>query len=227
MSHKEKLDKLITKHYDYFLDISNNITRRLKKDKYDLLHEVFASLYTKLETSNEYLKSDTDFRKYVNRCLGQLFHWKKNERYAHQKDNNLFTWQPYNCPIDLGDKTFTGELDRDDFDLKPEYVDRQSEQLIYLNAENTNQITKLFLEDMFLNDIPIEKGLMVNKIKDAAKTLDLLEYQIFDMYYLQELSCADIHKEMNKHKKRTMGYHYILNLKKQVQKKIINQLTWE
>lgn len=225
---KQLLDQLITKHYQYLLGVAINITRRSNKTdlEYNLLHEVVITLYKRLDEHNEFLKTDLDFKKYVTKCLKQFFDWQKNMRHYNKKDNALFSWEPYECNmVNQAEREGNNYHDGDVRYLTPKNeIDNKAEELIYLNAENTNHITKLFLEDMLLNDIPIEKGLMVNKIKDVAKTLDLLEYQIFDMYYLQELSCLEIHAEMNKHKKRSMGYHYILNLQKQVKQKIIDKL---
>ena len=70
---KEQLDLHINNNYDYLLKIASNITQRQKKadQKYNLLHEVFISLYDRIEKHNEYVKSDLDFKRYVTKYLKQ------------------------------------------------------------------------------------------------------------------------------------------------------------
>lgn len=229
----ELLNDYFSKHYQYLLSIAKQITYRHVKCnrnefKHNLLHEVYLSMASRISKHSkhsEFLKSETDFKKYTTHYLKQFFVWQRNLRFINKKDNALFTYeQPYDDAI-----VHVGlSRDRNDeiVDKPNELTDEKAEQLIYLNAENTDDITKMFLTDLILNDIDIEKGMMVNKIKSVAKTLDLIEYQIFDMYFLQELSCLDIYNELKSTNKNYMSYLSIRKKQKEVKQKIIDKLKW-
>jgi hypothetical protein len=214
MANKQKLDLLLSTHYLYLLNVSANITSRQRStdQKYNLLHEVILSLYGRLNDHCEYLSSDTDFKKYTTKYLKQFYTWSKNIKHNTKKDNALFTFQPT-----------SEELATHNFYID-EMSDNNIEALIYLEAENVNKQTKMFLKDLLSNDIPIDKGLMVNKIKHAASTLSLSDRQIFDMYYLQDLNCLDIYLELKRTNTKPIGYHSILKRQKSVKQQIIDLL---
>lgn len=215
---KESLDTLLNKNYQYLLTVSNNITRRQKKvdQKYNLLHEVIIQLYDKIESSNEYLKSDADFLAYTTKYLKQFYQFKKNARYNRKKDNVLFTYEP----------SYEDDTNESKFYLEKE-VDDKAEELIYLEAENTSYITKIFLKDLVLNDISINTGMMVNKIKEVAKqVLTFEEKLIFEYYYINELNCLQIYNELKRTNKKTMAYLKILKLQKRAKQKIVDNLKW-
>lgn len=222
MSNKEKLDEYLKTNYDYLLNVAHNITSRQRKcdQKYNLLHEVILNMYDRLENHYDFLNSDLDFKRYTAKYLKQYYIWERNKKHTRKKDNHIFTYQP------SYDELNTSNFYLEELSDTNDSIDNITEQLIYLNAENTNEVTKLFLTDMLSNGIPIEKGMMVNRIKDVAKSLDLMEYQIFDMYYLQELNCLEIFKEMRQHNPQSMSYLNLLAKQKEVKQKIINKLQW-
>lgn len=202
-------------NYNHLLSVSTNITSRNKKvdQKFNLLHEVYVSVYNRLDNHYVFLKSETDFVKYFTRYLKQYYEWSKQVKHRDKKDNTLFTYQPTEDEVKLSDFY--------------DQVDDKAEQIVYIEAENTNTITKLFLKDMLLNDIPLDKGFLVNKIKDVAKNfLDAIDYQIFDLYYLQEMNCREIYTEFKKENDQCLGYKDILARHKTVKNKIIENLKW-
>ena len=216
-NHKQKLDTYVTNHYDYLLQVSTNITSRNRSgdQKHNLLHEVLLMMYEKVKDKNEYLKSEDDFKRYATTYLKQYFTWMKNNKHNFKKDNNIFTYQPSYEDINVSN-FYIEELE-----------DNNAEKLIYIEAENVNDVTKLFLKDLQSNHISIDKGLMVNKIKDVAKQiLDLAEYNLFDLYYLQEMDCLSIYKELKRTNNKPMAYLNILKKQKQIRKKIQENLKW-
>jgi hypothetical protein len=216
--HKERLDTLITENYQYLLQVSNNITTRQRNvdQKYNLLHEVILQLYDKIDRQNEFLKSKDDFRAYVTKYLKQFYTFQKNTKYTRKKDNNLFTYEP----------SFEDDNNQSKFYLE-EKCDTKVEDIIYIEAENTNDITKLFLKDLILNDISIDVAMMVNKIKSVAKNvLTFEENLVFDLYYIQEFNCLEIYNELKRTNKKTMAYLKILKIQKRVKTKIKENLKW-
>ena len=216
-NYKQKLDKYVNSHYDYLLGVSSNITARNRfgDQNQNLLHEVLLLMYEKVKLKNEYLDNDDTFKKYTTTYLKQYFTWTKFNKHNQRKDNNIFTYRP--SPEDVDISNFYLE----------EIADDNSERLIYIEAENVNDITKLFLKDLEANHINIEQGLMVNKIKDVAKQiLDPAEYNLFDLYYLQEMDCLAIYKELKRTNNKPMAYLNILKKQKQIRKKLQDNLKW-
>ena len=208
---KNKLNGLIQLNHDRLVRIAINITKN--KDKaHSLLHEVVLSMHDKIDTSSEYLSSETDFMKYATRHLKNTDMWQKNNAFNFRKDTNLYTYRPSHEDVDIHD-LYTEEAE-----------DETAEQLVYIDAENTSDVTKLFLKDMLSNSIPVEKGLYVNRIRDAVMKLDIEEREMFELFYVRELTCLDIHKHLNNLSPTPIGYHRLLALQKQVRKKILEMI---
>lgn len=217
MSNKNLLDKYVGLHYDRLLEVSHNITRRFHKNgdnKHNLLHEVLLVLYEKIDEKNEFLKSDVDFIKYATATLKHYFNYMKNKKHDRKKDNCLFTFAPA-----------YDEVAVDEF-YHENREDLNADQMIYIDAENVDDATKLFLKDMKLNDIPIEKGIMVNRIKEIGLSLFGEEREVFDLYYLQEIDCLRIYNELKRTNTTSPTYARILSIQKEVRRKIISQLRW-
>ena len=209
MTNKEKLDSYLMNNYNKLLKVSYNVTNRLNgRIKYDLLHEIIISMYERLDRHNEYLKSNDDFVRYSTNYIKQFYEWQKSTRFNCKKDNKLFTYIPNEDELNINNYYYI--------------TDTNSEQLIYINSENTNIITKLFLKDMLLNDIQIDRAIMVNNIISASKQLNEFEKEIFDLYFLQDMNCRKIYGLIKDIKPVT--YQNILDLKNLVHTKILDKL---
>jgi len=229
INNQEVYNFYFNKNYSRFLEISKNITRRYKNNtilRDNLLHDVYLSIYNRLDKHYEMLQTELDFIKYTTKYLKQFFIWQRNLKQINRKDNSLFTYEGTYTETQnqIGSHKNKNYEILDIETIGNGITDNKAEKLIYLQAENTDDITKLFLEDLISNDIDIEKGLMVNKIKHVAKSLSLDEYQIFDMYYLQELNCLEIYNELKRTNTNYMSYLKIRTKQKEVRKKIIEKL---
>ena len=208
---RRRLNELIERNHSRLLAVASNITKNRDKGN-NLLHEVVIGLHDKLSTNSAYMETDTDFVKYVTKYIKNTDTWARNNTYNFRKDTTLYTYCPPHDSVDISD-WYTEEAEDD-----------SAEALIYIDAENTSDVTKMFLKDMLSNNIPIEKGLMVNKIHDAVKRLDMQEREMFYLFYIRELTCLDIHKHLNNLSQTPIGYHRLLALQKQVRKKILEMI---
>ena len=223
------MDKLITDNYDYLLTISKNITKRYKNmDKdiaYTLLHSCIETVYNTIDTSNEFLSDTISFRKYLTRYIKNSFEWKKQKCYSRKTDNDIFTYNDLHL-VDNNDKDESSNYKNDKFNTYNQYVDALTsdpltEQLIMLNAENVDDITKLYLKDLIVNDIPINRGLQYQSILDIAKSLDPLTYELFYLVYMEGKKVSAIHRELNKKLLNDpIEYKVLLQLVKEMKIKI-------
>lgn len=215
---KIKLDALINLHYNYLLNLSNKITQKHKsKDpdiKYTLLHECITKVYDTIETKYSFTDDDTSFKKYMNKFMNQHYHWQRSRIRDTCRDNDLFTFRD----VDFNN-------DDNEYEQKEISDLNESNDLILLNAENVNDITKLYLKDLIVNDIPIERGLMYSRIDEIVKTFNYEEQELFNLFFIQEIKVLEVYKKLrNKLKKQTIGYNDLLKKKKNLKEKIKKQL---
>lgn len=218
------MDKLVTDNYDYLLSTASNITRKIGSGtdlKYNLLHSVIEIIYNKIETHNTFLSDTDSFRKYLNKFMKQHFVWEyqrsKDDRLKN-KDNELFTnranFVDINCNANW-------DIEQSEY-LDNILSDEKEHDLIILQAENVNDITKLYLKDLLVNDIPIERGLMYSSILNTIKELTPVEQELFNLHFVQELSVAQIYNQLkSKTDKRPIGYNTLRQMVKELRIKII------
>lgn len=215
------MDSYINKNYSRLLQVSHNIVmshtplykiKQTDNRDYTLLHEVFTQIYEKLLIKNSFLNSEDEFVRYVTTYLKNFHTFMKNRRYNNKKDNCLFTYYP------TWDESGGNEV-------RENCYPDNSHEMIYIDSENIDDITKLFLKDLASNGITVEKGLLVNKIKDIGKSFHGVEREMFDLYFMQDLSCRRIYNELRRTNMKTMTYRDLLALQKNVKNKIINKLN--
>ena len=221
------MDKLITDNYDYLLNISKSITKRYKSREpdmcYNLLHTCISMVYNNIDNSNQFLSDTDSFRKYLTKYIKNTFEWNKQKCYDRQKDNDIFTFHS----IENDNEASSGIDNSESFkNQKNELAgDINTEQLIMLHAENVDDITKLYLTDLLVNDIPISRGLDYQKILDLAKSLDPLTYQLFYLVYMEGMKVKAIQRELNKKlKDQPIGYTDLLLMVKEMKIKINNRM---
>ncbi len=245
MDNKQRLDYLINKNYKHLFDVATNITKRHGTDstlKYNLFHECYVLWATNIEVSNFYLETDLDFIRYCTKFLKQFYTWKKKDVIRKRRDNALFTFRANQTPEQIKKNTnIPDELKHNEYRAVI-IQDETAQENIYLQSESINEITKLFLYDLISNDISIERGMIIHKMANHLKSVakDILtefEYDIFDLYFLQEMDCLEISKLykmenttfkelMTKRKHITPTYQKILTTQKIVKQKILDNTKW-
>lgn len=213
---KKRLDSLVNQHYTTLLSLSSIVTRRSvnkRELRHNLLHDVLVKMYETVETSNKYLSTEEDFLRYAKGMMNRQFTWARNKKHGRKKDNSLFTYQQSSDECNVSA-------------LYQENITDKSHEQLYIDCENVDDMTKLFLKDMLLNDIPVEKGIMVNRILDIGNTLEGVEREIFELYFVQEINCLEIYKELKRTNTEHMSYAKILSIQKDIKRKIIEHLKW-
>lgn len=186
------LNSLLNKHYDHLIQVAKNISwRSLKHDQeHNLLNQIVVELHKKVENDessvNYFLSNSDRFLSFVTYTLHTYYINAKNR--IHQqcnKDNVLFTYQAPSDRINK-QKYYYGQ-------------DEHQEELIYIQAEiidpdkTVSDYTKAYLVDMYLNDLPPERGILVNKINSTANNiLNKEEFEIYDLFFMNEMSCYQI-----------------------------------
>lgn len=207
------MDLLVTKHYNDLLYVSKCITKKhmyLDKDiSYNLLHNSISQIYEKLDVSNKFLNSDTDFLKYVNKYMTQQYNWAHYRMKDKKKDNFIFSF-------DFRYK------DKEGIDITDKVIDEKNlneieEQLTTLECENIDGITKMYLKDLILNDIGIERHIKYLDVLKTAKTLQPIEYELFNLIYIEERTVRNIHRELLvKVKEDPLTYEALLKMVKKM-----------
>lgn len=219
-SHKERLDFLFKKHYNYLLEIAGGCT--IKKTstnnriKYDLLHDTIVQLYEKLENNFDFLNTENGFLNYMKLYMKNKYIWELSKSYHRKQDFSIITY----CPnIDPEIATYMIEQNQNE----------NSENLIYLQAESVNEDTKDFLRDLLLNDITIERGLQFNRVMQLydEKILTLRERELFHSIFLDKQSVLTIFKENKKEDTPSTQYHYLLKEVKELKIKIKSIINYD
>lgn len=216
MNNKTKLDLLIDKHYQYLLEVAGGVC--IKKSstnnriKFDLLHDSIIDIYDRLNSSNTFLKSDNDFLNYMKKYLKQKYFYERSMSHNRQRDYPLFSYTPINNP------------DTINFMIDNKGINKQEEQLIILEAENTNEETKDFLRDIIYNDLTIERGLQFISVMQLYdnRILSDRERYLFHSIFLDKQTPYQIYKESNTINKKSTEYYALLAEVKQLKEKIKN-----
>ena len=109
--------------------------------------------------------------------------------------------------------------------IEKESPDEVGHELIYLQCENVNDITKLYLKDLIINDISIERGLMYSYVMNTIKLLTPVEQELFNLYFEQELTVKKIYNIIKpKLDKDPITYKMLLQMVKDLRIKIIELL---
>lgn len=212
---------------------SGNITRKYRNQdpdiQYTLVHTVVCILSKKIEVSNSFLSDDTSFRKYMLRYMQQHVTWQFIRAHNEHKDNDMFTARL----MDVVGPDFSWDQNPDWVSneeyalsrLREEKEDEYVSDLIVLDSENVNDITKLYLKDLIVNDIPIDKGLMYSKIMGIVRSLSPVEQELFNLHLIQELTVMKIYRTIkSKVDYDSISYQKLLQMVKDLKSKIKNML---
>ncbi len=202
--HKTRLDELVSKNYIHLKTIAGNIAGRCanKRDvAHNLLHDIIAKMYEELEEKNTHLSSEQDFLRFTVKSMHQYYNREKSRKYRRRKDNLLFTWHPRYDELDKNTTIYVDNI-----------TDNRAEEKVYIQSEDVDDLTKLFLMDLVINEIPTEKFTGV-------------EREIFDLFYLQQIDCKRIFTELRRTNNKSMSYENIREIQKRVKQKIIDTIN--
>lgn len=219
------MDQFLIDNYNYLLKIADNISKRSQfKEidmKYTLLHTCIEKIYTNLDTINTFLTDTDSFRKYLTKFMSQHFKWQKSRCFndINHKDNELFTFRKEVIDINTNNDNVDDYIDN----IEP---DEHAHELMILDAENVNEITKMYLKDLLLNDIPIDRGLKYTEIFNILKHFTPVEKELFNLYFIQELPVSKIHKVIVSHVDYDpIRYKELLKMIKNLKIKIQSELN--
>lgn len=176
-----QFNKYIDDNYDKLIEISHNITRKKRyRDttlKYSLLSEVIINAIERLDKTNIYLKSNTDFMKYMTANLKNYYNWNYLNWTTHKKSGTLLN--------------FDNELVNDSYIT--EQLDHYQIDEFYIDVENLTELEKEFIKEAQRDDISVDRKAKYYDIIQYVKTMEIDEQIIFKLHYIDRYTINKIY----------------------------------